>query len=551
MRTICNPINISYNYPGGYGCRESADPAVIVYKGEYYLFASHGEGYWVSKDIVSWEFIHVDIEKYPEFQRFAPAPCVVGDRVYLTHSEHGSILYSDDPKNPDSWVDIGRPFGWFDPCFYYEDGYLYLYEGLTVDGDSLTVSKFDPKDNMKLLDGPHKICSSDRKNRGCERRGHNHELDDVTYFEGPWINKIGGKYYLQCAIPGTEFDVYADVCFVADDPMGPFIYCDNSPVSFKSTGYVRGCGHGCLFEDLNGNLWKVQTNNISVHHMFERRISIYPAKVIDGRLYVNTFRSDYPMLYPSDNPNPFDGNGVDFELLSYGKSATASSVLDENHAPKLVCDECMATWWSAKTADKGEWLMLDLEKAYQVAAVQVNFADEGVTKEISGRECCVGYQYLLEASEDAEHWETLLDRKGNVKDMPHDYLQLEKEMTVRYLRVTNQGNVPANGLFAISGLRVFGPACGELPEKAPEFTAVRCDDPRDMMIKIKPVKGAQGYVVCLGVTLTQRYIHYTYYADQMPENIRIGCLNAGTEYYVSVDAFSEAGVVKGETVVRI
>ncbi len=551
MRTICNPINISYNYPSGYeyGCRESADPAVIVYKGEYYLFASHGEGYWVSKDLANWEFIFVDIKKYPEFHRFAPAPCVVGDRVWLTHSERGSILYSDDPRDPDSWTDIGKPFDWFDPCLYYEDGYIYLYEGLTTDGEYLTVSKFDA--NMNLLEGPNKICTSDRKNRGCERHGHNHELDRITFFEGPWINKIDGKYYLQCAIPGTEYDVYADVCFVADHPMGPFTYCDNSPVSFKSTGYVRGCGHGCLFEDLNGNLWKVQTNNISVHHMFERRISIYPAKVIDDRLYVNTLRSDYPMLVPTENQAPFADNGVNWELLSYGKSAYASSVLDENHAPELVCDEHMATWWCAKTADKGEWLTLDLEKAYQVAAVQVNFADEGVLKTIGGRTLCTGYQYKLEASLDGEQWVTLLDRSENEEDIPHDYLQLDEEITARYFRITNLGNVAAGSLFAISGLRVFGPACGEKVKKAPTFTAVRGKDTRDMFCSIEQVEGAQGYIVRLGVKPEEQYIAYTYYADKMPENVRIGCLNVGVEYYVSVDAFSEAGVVKGETVVRI
>jgi hypothetical protein len=60
---------------------ESADPALVVFKGEYWLFASHGDGYWVSKDMGKWEFIPVDVEKgiLSEFRRYAPATCVVGD----------------------------------------------------------------------------------------------------------------------------------------------------------------------------------------------------------------------------------------------------------------------------------------------------------------------------------------------------------------------------------------------------------------------------------------------------------------------------------------
>ncbi len=551
MRTICNPINISYNYINGYRSRELADPAVIVYRGKYYLFASHGEGYWVSRDLADWAYIRVDVEKHPQFSLFAPAPCVVGERVYLTHSECGTILYSDDISDPDSWVELGKPFDWQDPCFYYEDGYVYLYEGLTTDGRAVTVSKFDPEDGMRLLEGPIPICQSDRAHRGCERRGNHHELDDITYFEGPWMSKIAGRYYLQCAVPGTEFDVYADVCFVADRPMGPFTYCDNSPVSFKSTGFVRGCGHGCLFEDLNGHLWKLQTNDISVNHIFERRISLYPAKVIDGRLYVNTLRADYPMLCPTDNPAPFVSGGVDWELLSYGKTATASSILDEAHAPAMICNEHMATWWSAKTGEPGEWLMLDLEGCYRIAAIQINFADQDIHPQAYGRAACTGYRYLLECSTDGVHWRPLLDRSEAPMDLPHDYIQPEGEIEARYLRLTNRGTIPAGGRLAVSGLRVFGPACGTRPERAPSFTARRCADARDLELCIERVSGAQGYTVRLGVEPGQLYTHYTLPDATLSDVVRIGCLNVGTEYYVSVDAYNEAGTVVGETVIKV
>lgn len=548
MRTICNPINVSYNYQRGYKSRESADPAVLVYKGEYYLFASHGEGYWVSKDLAEWEFIHIDIKKYPQFTLFAPGVCAIGDRVYLTHSQCGTMMYSDNPRDPDSWVDIGKAFEWNDPSLFCDDdGSVYIYEGLTCNGE-LSGARLDPDNDMKLIEGPYTLCGYDRKNRGCERRGHNNELDDATWFEGPWMTKCNGKYYLQCAAPGTEYDTYCDVCFVSDKPLGPYVYCENSPVSFKSTGFVRGCGHGCLFEDLNGNLWKVQTNDISINHQFERRISIYPAKIINDRLYVNTLRTDYPMLYPADNENPFNKPDIGWQLFSYGKTAVASSTLDEHHTPELAADECMATWWCAKTGDKGEWISLDLEKEYKVSAVQINFADQGVDKEKGGREYCTGYQYILEYSLDGETWQILVDRSENTKDMPHDYVQLEKEICLRYLKLTNLGEIPAGGLFAVSGLRVFGPACGEPVEHAPEFAVERCEDQRDMNVRIKRVCGAQGYIIRLGIAPDELYTHYTIAEDSLSDSVRIGCLNNGVKYYVAVDAYNEAGIVKGNVI---
>lgn len=130
--TFCNPVNISYQYQSWMSCRESADPAVVLYKDEYYLFASRGSGYWVSDDLAHWEFIAVDTDKQPEFNLYAPGPVVVGDRIYLTHSQGGCVLYSDNPRDPDSWINAGRPFFWNDPSLFADDdGSFYVFEGLS------------------------------------------------------------------------------------------------------------------------------------------------------------------------------------------------------------------------------------------------------------------------------------------------------------------------------------------------------------------------------------------------------------------------------------
>ena len=44
--------------------------------------------------------------------------------------------------------------------------------------------------------------------------------EDRRYFEDPWMNKIGDKYYFSYSTGTTHFLVYA----VGDNPMGPFTY---------------------------------------------------------------------------------------------------------------------------------------------------------------------------------------------------------------------------------------------------------------------------------------------------------------------------------------
>ena len=38
------------------------------------------------------------------------------------------------------------------------------------------------------------------------------------------MNKHNGKYYLQYAAPGTQFNVYADGVYIGETPLGPFEY---------------------------------------------------------------------------------------------------------------------------------------------------------------------------------------------------------------------------------------------------------------------------------------------------------------------------------------
>jgi hypothetical protein len=57
----------------------------------------------------------------------------------------------------------------------------------------------------------------------------------------------------------------------------------------------------------------------------------------------------------------------------------------------------------------------------------------------------------------------VVDKSKNNKDVPHDYIEVEKPFTARYLKVQNV-KMPT-GKFAISGLRIFGNGSGEKPKR--------------------------------------------------------------------------------------
>jgi hypothetical protein len=239
--------------------------------------------------------------------------------------------------------------------------------------------------------------------------------------------------------------------------------------------------------------------------------------------------------------DPFADSDAGRHLLSLHKTAKASSALGEDHTPDKAFDESLRTWWSAETGDAGEWLWTDLGKAYEVCSVQVNFADQDA-EAVGGRGLGFAYRYTLEASVNGEDWFTLIDRRDSTEDLPHDYVQLENITTLRYLKLTNCGAIPAGGRFAVSGLRVFGYGGGDAPAKAPDFTVKRGEDTRNMTVTWEPVEGAQGYFIRWGIDPNNLHTHWQVIGEC---EATVYCLTKGVTYFVTVDAYNESGVTKG------
>ncbi|CAF1350404.1 unnamed protein product, partial [Rotaria sordida] len=63
ISTYCNPINIDYTYSiynanENISYRSGADPAVVKFRNEYYMFVTRSMGYWHSIDLLHWSFIN-------------------------------------------------------------------------------------------------------------------------------------------------------------------------------------------------------------------------------------------------------------------------------------------------------------------------------------------------------------------------------------------------------------------------------------------------------------------------------------------------------------
>lgn len=549
--TFCNPVNIAYQYQNDYYSREGADPAAIEFQGDYYLFVSHNSGYWWSSDLTNWNFVYCTM---PEINKFAPAVCVVGDTMYLTHSNEGSIYKSTDPKSG-KWEYVSHPVDWGDPALFTDDdGRVFCYYGCT-NNLPLYVVELDPNNNMALLDGPKECFNSNTWAHGFEVGGDNNDNpNSECWLEGAWMTKYDGKYYLQYAVPGTQYAAYADGCYIADDPMGPFTYCENSPISYKATGFMVGAGHGSLMQDLYGNWWKFDTVTISVNNIFERRVMMVPAAFDEhGQLVTNTVFGDYPLYVATLNETPYETPGPDWHLVSYDADASASSELDAKHSAGNAADESMRSWWSAKTGDAGEWLQLDLGKLCSVSALQVNFADQDV-QNIKDRSHSFCYNYIVEFSQDGETWYSLVDHTGyegapnTATDTSHDYYELVSPIGVRYVRITNKGAIPAGGKFAVSGLRLFGNGGGEAPAKPTGVSVNRpMSDERSAVITWNAVEGAEGYIVRYGSQEDSLNIHHQVIGGN---TVTIHNLNMGVDYWFTVDSYNDSGYTKGTELLK-
>lgn len=596
MKYYCNPLNVVYRYQFNkpYGQedgplsidREAADPSMICFQGKYYIFPSMSLGCWMSEDMVSWK--NYKLPDNLPFYDYAPDVRVMGEYVYFCASSHDhpcSHYRTKDPING-PYEEIPGEFDFWDPnLFVDDDGRVYFYWGCSAITPIWGVEK-DPE-TMKNIGEPVELVFGHADVNGYERVGDDNSVEPRTdeeidalleksleergitreqvgdtiyymmrgylsrrpYIEGAWVNKFRGKYYLQYAFAGSQYNTYGDGVYVSDSPLGPYTLAETAPFSYKPGGFMNGAGHGSTMEDMKGKIWHTATMRISKNHNFERRVGIWPCGLdADGELFCNQRYGDWPIAVSGDAQDPWEN--PKWYLLSYGKKVSASS-FEEGKEPDLIANEDCRNWWRAAGNKPGEWVQMDLGSVMDVRAIQINFADDKIeipcpgeivgttqARYIDGADHLT--RYILEGSLDGQNYFVIEDKSETNTDLTHDFLVREDGISVQYLKLTVLATAydqPA----CISGMRVFGIGGGQTPE-IPGFTAVRTEE-REMQIEIRG-ENAVGYNILWGASPEKLYHSWMTFGNSQ----KIPALVKGRDYYVRVDAFNENGITEGNTV---
>ena len=554
--TFANPLDVVV---GNERAVRGGEPVVIIYDDNYFLFVSHRRGYWYSADFRDWTY--VDAPGYPG----GVVSVVEMDGKLIGCSMNNRNVYRAIDPYKGEWEKIGElssdRYGDAN-MFVDDDGRLYMYFGWSQIMPFQVVEL--NKETFKEIGEPKPLFWSDIKNHGFEVRKpedviysifngrRDYGPEELPWIEGPYMIKHNGKYYLQYAAIGLEFISYSHGIYVSDSPMGPFTYSEHNPLTFKTSGFQVGAGHGSTFHDKKGNLWTICM--IPAQYGEGGRgseLAIYPTAVDkQGVMYSNTALGDYPQYYPDERKVGGVDNYVDWKLLSVNKKAIVSSTF-ENYKPSQALDEDFKTCWVAATGDAGEFFTVDLGDKASINAIQINWDHIGAARAGGGMGGFGGmmgggrtqqaqaeqlYQcYEVFVSDDNSNWTKIISKPQNKMELKHDYNELEKPVSARYVKVVNVATYD-NAKFSIKDLRIFGTTPKMKTQKVSKFMAVRNpEDRREANVIWEPVAGADGYVIRYGIEKNKLYNSYIVYGKNQ---LYMHSMNTKPEYYFEVEAFT-------------
>lgn len=574
-QTYINPLDIDYTYmvynsSRNISYRSGADPAVIEFKDEYYMFVTRSFGYWHSTDLVNWTFI----KPQQWFFEGSNAPTAFNYKDSLVYfagdpAGYGSILYTDDPKSG-KWTPTASITNNIQDSelFIDDDGQTYLYWG-SSNVYPIQVKMLNKDDRMLETGVKKELINLNEELHGWERFGENnfHPTLKEGYMEGASMIKHNGKYYLQYAAPGTQFNVYGDGAYVSDSPLGPFTYLKNNPVSFKPGGFSNGAGHGMTLRASDGKYWHFSTMALASNSQWERRLSMFPVYFdSEDLMYSITDYGDYPRFAPSHPTKA--GLHTGWMLLSYkGKTTVSSSEVQIRKSTtnddevevfeiplqkddqgeilaEVLTDESPKSYWVADSNDDKQWIKVEMPYEGMVYAIQLNFHDHesGIYTRTEG----LHHRFLIQSSLDGIKWQTIVDRSESYKDSPNAYEVLAQPIKAKFIKYSNV-NVPGPNL-ALSEIRVFGLGFGKLPEQVRNFVVERQTDRRDASLSWNQVKGAQGYNIRWGIAPDKLYHSWLVYEDT---TLFMRNLDRDTEYYFSIESFNENGISKKSEVIKV
>jgi len=411
-----NPI-----LPGYY-----ADPSIVQDGGKVFIYATldpwggNTLGCWESNDWKNWTYKVLDWPtraacRTPQGGNngvWAPSVIKGRDGKFHMYVSVGNELWAgvaDHPTGP--WKNAlgDKPFipRNFRPGFHMidaeafidDDGQAYLYwgSGLAWKNGKCWAVKLKP--DMTTFDG---------------------EVQDVTpanYFEGPFMVKHGGKYYLTYSQGKTVDDSYRVHYAIGDTPFGPFQEAANSPIlTTDKAENVISPGHHAVF-----------TKDGTSYILYHRHSIPFDRKFIGRQTCVDllTFKDGLiQKVIPTHNGPAL----IQRQAASVGATATTSSSKDDFTGAERTLDDNYATRWAAAPDAAGAWLQLTFPAARDFSGVEI--LPEYAWKP---------QHFILESSLDGSTWKTVADHtQSAISGSP---IRIERKLHARYLRITYPSSV--------------------------------------------------------------------------------------------------------------
>ncbi|MCX7006325.1 MAG: family 43 glycosylhydrolase [Kiritimatiellaeota bacterium] len=420
-----NPI-----VPGYY-----ADPSLVQFGGTNYLYATldpWGDrtlGCWESADFKSWTYRILnwptkEVCKSPTSGGSAVwAPSVVrakDGKFFMYVSVHNEVWVgtAEHPLGP--WRDAhgGKPLvpANFKPGFHMIDGegfvdddgtgWLYWGSGHGWKNGKCWAVRLQP--DMVTFDG---------------------EVRDVTpphYFEGPFMVKRGGRYFLMNSTGITIKDTYQVRYAVGDNPLGPFTEpADSAILVTDKARNIVSPGHHAVFSKDGRDYILYHRHSIPFDEKFvARQLCVDELQfTADGRIEKVVPTHDGPPLVR----DRLTGRDV------LPATATASSAAAPHFAAPCVLDDNYATRWSPAADAKGAWLQLDLGAPQKFSRQEIRF--EYAWKP---------YRFTLQISDDGQQWQTLAEQTA--KSLTGSPIILDQAATARYLRLQFPADEPEKNI---------------------------------------------------------------------------------------------------------
>ena len=448
-KTYCNPLSVKDVKSGRWldtsltktnpedfnDYRSISDPSVIYHDGKWIMYPSYSVAY-VSEDFVNWEHVDIGISDL----RYSPAVTEFRGKWYLAGHGMTEMYVAENPLGPFELCGHitdanGNRKVTLDGCFLADGDRLYFYWCDFKDGNSdveyLTGTvgvELDPEKPWQMLGEPVMINRFDATKK-WQRMGEHNQNERMGWIEGQWMKKIGDRYYLLYSGCGTEHGTYANgIMYSDEDPLSGFKPQKNhDPFTRKTTGLMRGAGHGCIVEGPDNTLWTFYTCIFNYNHLFERRIGMDPVGIDEnGELYCPEV-TETPQFAPGIKANPEGGNSTGWLPLTFMQRPTATSHAAGRDAI-YASDDSVLTWWQPSADDKNPEITFRIgqDTCYLLRSVRIIWRD--IDMETLKGINPGPFRYVIEyaPTKALDKWEMLIDASENSDDLCIDYRETEQ-----------------------------------------------------------------------------------------------------------------------------